>query len=53
MLTNEELVLIKGGGVTAAFVTALIKVYDTIYEIGRAVGSAIRHITSNNYCKVR
>ena len=51
-LTNDELMNISGGGLTAAFLTATAKLVNTVYDIGRAFGSAIRRISSGNVCPV-
>ena len=51
-LTNQELMDINGGGITAAFLTATAKLVSTVYDMGRAFGSAIRRITSGNMCKI-
>ena len=49
-LTNDELMAVNGGGLTAALLTATAKLVSTVYDIGRAFGSAIRRITSGNVC---
>ena len=49
-LTNDELMTVNGGGLTAALLTATAKLVSTVYDIGRAFGSAIRRITSGNVC---
>lgn len=51
-LTNAELMNVTGGGITATFVSATAKLVNTVYDIGRAFGSAIRRITSGNICKI-
>ena len=51
-LTNEELMNISGGGWSAALMTATAKLVSTVYDIGRAFGSAIRRLTSGNVCPV-
>ena len=51
-LTNKELMDINGGGVTAAFLQGTAKLITTVYDIGRALGSAIRRISSGNMCKL-
>ncbi len=49
-LTNDELMNISGGGISAAFISAAARLVSTVYDIGRAFGSAIRRITSGNVC---
>lgn len=51
-LTNTELMDINGGGITAAFLQGITKAVSTVYDIGRAFGSAIRRITSGNICQI-
>lgn len=51
-LTNRELMEISGGGFSAALLQGLTKLVTTVYDIGRAFGSAIRRITSGNVCKI-
>jgi len=50
-LNTQELLAIKGGAITAAFITAIVKVFTTIIDFGQKVGSSIRRISSRNYCK--
>ena len=52
MLKEEELLNIKGGAINATLVNALARIIGVFYEIGEAVGSSIRRITSKNRCKV-
>jgi len=50
-IANEEMLEIIGGiSITAAFVNALSRVANTIMDAGRALGSAIRRISTNNMC---
>ena len=49
-LNNQELLCIVGGSVTAALVSAVVKVFTTIMDFGRKVGSTIRRGISRNYC---
>lgn len=52
MLTSEELLLIRGGGITSNFMNSLSRLMENIYKIGQSFGSSIRRITSHNYCKI-
>jgi hypothetical protein len=52
MLKEEELLNIKGGAINATLVNALARIIGVFYDIGEAVGSSIRRITSKNRCKV-
>ena len=51
-LTNTELMGITGGGLSAAFLQGITKLVTTVYDIGRAFGSAIRRLSSGNVCKL-
>ncbi len=52
MLSSEELILIRGGGITSTFLNSLSRLMENIYKLGQSVGSSIRRITSRNYCKL-
>lgn len=51
-LSKEELIKITGGSdlLTATFINALTKCLNSIFEIGRAIGSSIARLTSGNIC---
>lgn len=49
-LDNKELYEIQGGAISAALLNALARAGNTILELGRVVGSAIRRMYSRNYC---
>ncbi len=51
-LTNDELMEVNGGGISAALISATARLVSTVYDIGRAFGSALRRITSGSMCKV-
>ncbi len=50
---NESKKIIGGGtsNISGPFVSAFRGIFSTFFEIGQAVGGAIRRITSNNLCK--
>jgi len=52
MLTNEELALVRGGGITATLLNSVSRLVDTIFNLGQTVGSTIRRLISNNVCKI-
>ena len=52
VLTNEELLNISGGGITATFLNSVSRVMETLYKLGQSVGSSIRRVTAKNYCKL-
>lgn len=52
MLSNEELMEIKGGSVTGALVSALVTLMNSIFDLGRSLGSSIKRVVSKKYCKM-
>ena len=53
VLNEAELLKIIGGiNITASFLSAIVRGIDTIYEIGKAVGSALRRVQSGKICPV-
>jgi hypothetical protein len=51
-LNEQKMKEISGGAITSAMINALNKAINTIYELGKATGSALRRIIKNSYCKV-
>jgi len=50
-LNNEELFQIAGGlSFNGTIVNALSRAIETVLEVGRSLGSAIRRIFNKNYC---
>ena len=52
-LNKEEMLKIDGGAITSAMLNAISKAVNTLYELGRQTGSAIRRIIKNKYCAIR
>lgn len=52
-LNKEEMLKIDGGAITSAMINAISKAVNTLYELGRQTGSALRRIISNKYCAIR
>lgn len=52
MLSNEELILVRGGGITSTFLNSLSRFAENLYNFGQTVGSAIRRLVSKKICKV-
>lgn len=52
ILSEKELLNITGGAITATFVNAITKGVTTLLDLGRAIGSAIRRISSNKICSI-
>lgn len=50
-LEKEELICINGG-IAATTINYLSKLITTVFDIGRALGSAIRRIESDNICSL-
>ena len=48
-LSNKELQNIYGG-ISAAFVNAVVSAFKTIFDFGRKIGSTLRRGKSKNYC---
>jgi len=53
-LNKNELYQIKGGAAVSSTtaINAVIKAITALFNVGQAVGSAIRRATSNNYCSI-
>ena len=52
-IKENEMKKIKGGGLTSAWLNAISKAVNTLYELGKQTGSAIRRIVKNSYCPVK
>lgn len=50
MIKEEELKQIQGGGISASFITAIVRGINTIIDLGRSLGSTIRRIQTGNLC---
>lgn len=50
ILRNEDLILVTGGGISAALINALARGFNSIIDLGRSVGSAIRRIKMGKIC---
>ena len=54
MILNElECKKVKAGSISGNLLSAVTKVLNSIFEIGRACGSALRRISSNKSCVLR
>lgn len=49
-LKKEELLNINGGSISASYITALVRGINSLLELGRSLGSALRRIFSGNIC---
>ena len=50
MLNNSELKNIKGGSLTATFLSAIARGINSISDLGRSLGSSIRRIQTGRFC---
>lgn len=51
-LANKDMICISGGSnnITASVINAIAKLVDTLFDIGRALGSSIRRSSNNGIC---
>ena len=52
MLKNEELITVRGGGITATLLNSLSRLVETLLNLGQLVGSSIRRSFSKKVCKL-
>ncbi len=50
ILEKEQLFEIKAGVFSATLLNAIARVMNSIFEIGKSIGSSIRRIGRKNYC---
>ena len=51
-LRNNEMEEIPGGAIASSFINAITKAVNTIYNLGKQTGSALRRIVSGKYCSI-
>ena len=51
-LSNKELKNINGGGISASIITASVRAINSLLELGRSLGTAIRRIQSGSVCSI-
>ena len=51
-LKKEEMKNVTGGAITSAMLNAITKAVNTIYELGRQTGSAVRRLINGKYCSI-
>jgi hypothetical protein len=49
-LNREELLNIEGGSISGTLISSITRGINTILDMGRSLGNAIRRIGSNNIC---
>ena len=52
-IKQEEMKSVNGGSITSSMINAISKVVQTIYDLGKSTGSAIRRIVTKNYCPAK
>ena len=52
MLNNDELLLIRGGGFSAALLNSVSRLIDTLLSLGQTVGSSLRRLIEKKQCKI-
>ena len=50
MMTEEELKSIRGGAISGNFLNYLSKLINTVFDIGRSIGSAINYSKNGKTC---
>ena len=50
MLSNDELMMVKGGGLSGPVINAIVGLYNKIYDLGRSFGTLINRVVKKNYC---
>jgi len=51
MLNTEELLMIKGGGLTITLLNSIARLMNTLNELGRSLGTSIRMIFGRKVCE--
>lgn len=52
-LTKTELNNIVGGGLSGAVLSSIIKGVSLIFDIGKSFGSALRRLSTKEYCSCK
>lgn len=52
LLKEEELKNIQGGGISASFITAVVRAFTGLLDLGRSLGTSIRRIQSGSVCSL-
>lgn len=50
MLTEKELLLVKGGALSGPVLNGIIEIYNKIYDLGRNFGTLIKRVVKKRYC---
>lgn len=49
-LNHDEMLKVTGGAITYSLINAVTKAVTFVYNLGQAVGSAIRRVSGDSYC---
>lgn len=49
-LNNNELNMIIGGSISGTLISSIVRGAETLFELGRSLGSAIRRFVSKQFC---
>lgn len=49
-LNNNELLSVEGGSISGTLISSIARGINTVLDLGRSLGSAIRRIGNNNVC---
>ena len=52
IMSIEETKRVIAGGISGTLISAITKVFSTVFEFGRALGSAIRRIGAKKSCSL-
>ncbi len=50
IVNNQELLEVSGGAITGTFINSISRAINSILDIGRSLGTAIRMIYSKTKC---
>ena len=50
IITDSKLLEIEGGGISASYITAIVRGVNSILDLGRSIGTAIRRIQTGKLC---
>ena len=51
-LNEDQLIRVTGGSVSYSLINAITKAVTSLYDFGRGVGSTLRRIRNNSYCRM-
>ena len=53
-LNKEKMMQVEGGAsITSAMLNAISKAVNTIFELGKQTGSAVRRLVKSSYCPIK